>query len=329
MGARDDPCVACLDKGPKTTLLGREQMFGMGDVFEYLECGACGTVFQPRPADDLARYYPAHYYSYEHAPVRPDPRSLRARVVRAADRHAVLGTGGLVGALASRRRQIDGHLDDFPRSARTGLRILDVGCGSGAWLRTLAGAGCRHLTGCDPFNPEPIVEDGFTIVDCDVAAVGGTYDLVAFHHSLEHVPDPARALAAARRLLAPGGRVLVRVPTVSSDAFATYREHWVQLDAPRHLSLFSLDGFAHLARRAGLEVVVTRWDSGAFQFWGSEGYRRGLTLQQMWATPPFPRRTLRRWARAADVANRAGRGDQVAFVLAPVAGAAPVAEPDR
>jgi hypothetical protein len=138
-----------------------------------------------------------------------------------------------------------------------------------------------------------------------------------FHHSLEHMPGHQAVLQAARDRLAGGGVVLVRMPLVSSDAFERYREHWVQIDAPRHLLLHTERGFRDLARSAGLDVADIVYDSEAFQFWGSELYRRGLALDA-WRERPgelFGDAELAAFQAEAEAVNARGRGDQAAFFL--------------
>ena len=58
-----------------------------------------------------------------------------------------------------------------------------------------------------------------------ILLVGVSRPLGGGTHSLEHMPDQMNALSQARRLLAPGGRVLIRVPAVSSDAIEHYHEN--------------------------------------------------------------------------------------------------------
>jgi SAM-dependent methyltransferase len=149
--------------------------------------------------------------------------------------------------------------------------------------------------------------------------VRGLYRLVMFHHSFEHLPDPHAALAAARGLLAKDGRMLIRVPTCSSQAWATYGVDWVQLDPPRHLFLFSRAGFRQLAAAHGLAVERIEDDSDAFQFWGSEQYRRGIPMNDPRAhskkTPLFDAAQIAAWEAQAKALNAAGQGDQFAAVL--------------
>jgi SAM-dependent methyltransferase len=47
-----------------------------------------------------------------------------------------------------------------------------------------------------------------------LAFADGTWDVVVHSDTLEHVPDPTRALSECRRILAPGGRCVFTVPIV-------------------------------------------------------------------------------------------------------------------
>src|SRR5476649_121898 len=94
------------------------------------------------------------------------------------------------------------------------------------------------------------------------------------HHVLEHLPDPRRSLQDARARLNPGGRILVRIPLAGSKSCRTYREHWFNLDPPRHLLVPSRRGMETLAQRSGLRVVRTEFDGVELGFLMSEHYRR-------------------------------------------------------
>src|ERR1700719_2838945 len=101
-----------------------------------------------------------------------------------------------------------------------GLRILDIGCGEGHLARALAEQGAR-VTGYDPFIAEtPLTEQGagsFRLAHAMADAPpepDHEADLVLFVFSLHHVPGAKleRALAEARRVLRPSGRLYVAEP---------------------------------------------------------------------------------------------------------------------
>lgn len=150
---------------------------------------------------------------------------------------------------------------------------------------------------------------------CDLSGVPGKFDFIMFNHSLEHVPDPVSTLKAAYDKLAEGGRCLARVPTTSSEAWATYEADWVQADAPRHMVIPSRQGMATAAAKAGLRVERTFDDSNLGQFLGSEAYRRDVPVTDPKILRLFGPKQLWEWEKRAVRLNRLGRGDQAGFVL--------------
>jgi len=267
-----------------------EFMLETGDVFHYEPCTRCGTSAIVDPPADLGRYYPSDY----------EPFAVRRGVIPAVRRRF-----GLDDRWRAVRRV----------GARADARVLDAGCGSGDFLRTLAVQGFRDLTGVDPFLPfEPRVEGPCRFVRGDVAALGGErFDLVTAHHVIEHAPDPRRFLREIAAVLAPDGAVLVRAPLLDSWAARTYGARWVQHDAPRHLVLLTTDGMDRAAEAAGLRVT-DRWrDEGRWQAWA------GATLAA--GRNPFRASGLGvrlgrfRYSAAARRRNREGTGDSGCFVL--------------
>jgi SAM-dependent methyltransferase len=107
---------------------------------------------------------------------------------------------------------------------RKGMRILDLGCGSSSWNIT-----GFQVTGVD-INLK-MLEYGKSkgylkdFARCDFAREPapfeeGTFDFVVISEVLEHLTDPARAVAEARRLLKKGGHMIVTVP------FDTFLSPW-------------------------------------------------------------------------------------------------------
>jgi SAM-dependent methyltransferase len=293
-------------------------MFGSGEVFRYFQCARCGCLQIGEFPPDLSRYYPEDYYSYQPGP--PAGR-IRGRLIGLRNRYAVWSRG-LLGRLLYARRPNPVLRCLWRLPLGTDARILDVGCGSGAGLRSLQELGFRNLLGIDPLNRQDLEHPGgLKVLKRTIHELEGQWDLVMFHHSFEHVPDPAETLLSASRLLSPAGHCVIRTPTVSSDAWEHYRAEWVQLDAPRHLHLHSVESLGLLAGKAGLDPHQVVYDSTAFQFWGSEQYRKGIPLRdpRSGATSLpgtlFSRAELAGFARRAGQLNAAGRGDQAIFYL--------------
>lgn len=309
-------CRACGGATLEPAAVAPERMFGMGGAFAYDRCTACGAVQLRDVPADLSRYYPSGYYAHAH-PAAGRGFASRARRLRDALLYRAPGPiGWITGLASSTPRRLSRRWFTVPKAGRD-ARILDVGCGQGHRLLELWGAGFRALQGVDPYIQAPLTYagSGVRVQRGTIAEVEGEgrFDLVMFHHSLEHIAEQRETMRHAAALLRPGGWVLVRVPTVSSWAWAHYGADWVQLDPPRHLVLHSVESLRRLGEGCGLALERVEYDSTEFQFVGSEGYRLGLTLPE--ALEAFPPATIREWRRQAYQLNREQQGDQAAFFL--------------
>jgi SAM-dependent methyltransferase len=323
-------CGVCGGSEVAEWLEPRELMLGTRERFAYFRCAACGCLQLASPPQDLQRYYPADYYAY-HADVRTHfPRSWRWKhrfLYGSMTRHR-LGWGSVPGAVAcafsrgSVRHLPPAWLRFLVRPVAMDGAILDVGCGAGLQLMELLDCGFRNLRGADPFLRAPIDHGGMIRIGQErIEEIQGRFDLITLHHVFEHMAAPVAVLRQAAALLNPRGQILVRIPLADSEAALAYRENWVQLDAPRHFFLHTRRSMELAAAQAGLRISRVSYDSTAFQFWGSEQYRRDLALfdpETDRANPNislFPPELLRAYAARAAELNASGRGDQAAFVL--------------
>jgi 2-polyprenyl-3-methyl-5-hydroxy-6-metoxy-1,4-benzoquinol methylase len=157
--------------------------------FEVFACDDCTVQFRhplPSAAELHAMYEDPRYHASQYFD-EPGPRSPELRIFRRG-------------------------LADLAELVPVG-RLLDVGCARGTFLALARAAGWqaegielshRHV--------ELARERGLTVFEGDIATAAlpaGSYQAVTMWDVLEHVNDPAAVLASARRLLAPGGVLLV------------------------------------------------------------------------------------------------------------------------
>ena len=121
--------------------------------------------------------------------------------------------------------------------------MLDVGCGTGDLAAVFARRGLAGVYGIEPSRraAELAREAGVEAVNgtlADAPWEDGNFDAIVFNHSLEHIDDPAEALAIAARLLRPGGLLAIAVPNFGSWHRRLFGSAWFQLDLPRHLQHF-------------------------------------------------------------------------------------------
>jgi 2-polyprenyl-3-methyl-5-hydroxy-6-metoxy-1,4-benzoquinol methylase len=199
------------------------------ELFEIVRCRGCGlAVTRPVPRD-IARYYPARYRTHRQKQTGHWRTRRRAREVE---------------------RQ-------FPRGFNG--RVLDVGCGTGAFAMEMQRRGWNvsvtelddavlermRARGMQAKRPENAMREGFD----------RPFDAITCWHVLEHVPDPMAMMKWARTMLAPEGVLLVNVPNLASWQARHFRQLWMHLDVPRHLTHFTPQTLRELLKRAGLRVV--------------------------------------------------------------------------
>ena len=311
-------CKICSNEKENKTYEAREMMFGYQDIFRYFQCPVCDCLQIEDFPKNMSKYYPDDYYSYQ---TLSSCNAIRGLFMRLRDAYALFGKG-LIGKLLYAKYPKEDLISLSLCSITMDTTILDVGCGAGSLLYSLRELGIKNLLGVDPFNAQDIeYENGLKIRKMKIHDVEGQWDIVMFHHSFEHMLDPAKTLKTVSRLLTPYGHCVIRIPIASSYAWKRYGVHWVQLDAPRHLYLHSVESMNLLSNQAGLDLHKVIYDSTSFQFWGSEQYTKDIPLRdrRSYAVAPknsiFSKGEISAFAKRAKELNETEQGDQAVFYL--------------
>lgn len=156
-----------------------------------------------------------------------------------------------------------------------GERVLDVGCGEGWFASELIRAGVR-VVGIDVAS-EPLrrarerapgVDLRLTRADGQWPVQDASCDAVWAGETIEHVADTAAWLSEARRVLAPGGRLLLSTPAhgrlmvlwlaCSQRAFDAHFDPLAD-----HLRFYTRSGLTRLLGEFGFQAVSVRAAAGA------------------------------------------------------------------
>ena len=171
-----------------------------------------------------------------------------------------VGYGGDPGLDAARLRLTERRLRALVPNGRS---IFEIGYGSGALLRRFLDAGWS-VAGVDKGQLEVGVDVEVTRRgrldrgELERTAGDAEHDLVVGVHVLEHLRDPAAGLAAAHRLLRPGGTLALVTPTADSAGPDWFGSSWWLLEDPTHVRFFSPESVRRALARAGFTGVRVR-----------------------------------------------------------------------
>ncbi len=204
-------------------------------------CRACGTWFVANPpsAEQLRDLYGAAYFTERLAQHSED--DLRAIAWRSA-------VGNARERLALIRRYA-------PRARR----LLDVGCGTGAFLH-VAREAAYDCCGVDVSSEAVAVVRGRLGIEAhagDLASLSlpsASFDVITLFDVVEHVPNPFQIAAEVCRLLVPGGAALLTTGDTDSLICRLSGRWWHLMTPPEHLTYFSRRGLARMMEAAGLSM---------------------------------------------------------------------------
>ncbi len=141
-------------------------------------------------------------------------------------------------------------------------RVLDVGCAAGYFLEVARERGW-HVTGIEPsdaIRPRAIERLGEEhvhggLLDEHTALPLGSFDLVTFWDVIEHIPDPVAALARARSLLKPTGKLLIETQDVRSRAARVLGKRWQHYKHAEHIYHFHAGTIGQVLRKSGFQLL--------------------------------------------------------------------------
>jgi len=228
-------CPVCLNPSTVHALTGTDTLFQTTPKqFDLHACRSCDCLFlHPLPPrEEIDSFYPEQYWWSSAKP------SFLKRLESIYRKIALSDHLSFISNAASR---LEGR----------GVRLLDVGCGSGTLIGLLKRRGFEVM-GVDTSQEASHVAR----LENDVRVVVGTldqaefeaqgFDMVTLFHVMEHVTDPRRVLAEVGRVLKPNGTVILQVPNIDSWQFHWFGAKWYGLDIPRHVIDYSRNAIIKL-----------------------------------------------------------------------------------
>ncbi len=121
--------------------------------------------------------------------------------------------------------------------------ILDIGCGAGDFLNFCKNKGW-NVSGVEPTKKaRDISERKLGIKIREELSLehfeDSSFDVVTMWHVLEHRFDPIETVAELKRIVKPGGLIIIALPNYRSYDAKFYKQYWAAYDVPRHLFHFT------------------------------------------------------------------------------------------
>ncbi|MBW8829368.1 MAG: class I SAM-dependent methyltransferase [Burkholderiales bacterium] len=279
-------CPSCGHGGTPLYTRLHDHTFGTPGEWTLERCASCGLIWlSPRPTeDDIGKVYET-YYTHK---VTSQGSTFRAHVKASGISHRVMGF--MVAASRRLRNAVlsvrfgyaelsrgpsdvlmaytlgllpgvgrSAALEVMGLNARERGRLLDVGCGNGAFLSRMKSLGWQCI-GIETdevaarFAREHFGLDVRQSSLTEAAFAEGTFDVVTLSHVIEHVHSPIALLLECRRILKPGGKLVVLTPNTRSLGHRIFGRAWRGLEPPRHLHAFHPQALQTYTERAGMST---------------------------------------------------------------------------
>jgi 2-polyprenyl-3-methyl-5-hydroxy-6-metoxy-1,4-benzoquinol methylase len=270
-------CALCGNRGSSLYAGLKDRLFGVSGLWDMKQCTAsdCDLIWlDPAPVED--ELYKAYTNYYTHLLVLNRKTTSSFRRFCAKTEHAYVRwrfgypsapSGFLsrsIGSLFFRWHSEGGST--FARYRPQG-RLLDLGCGAGAYLLGMQSLGWE-VEGID-FDLEAVAAarvHGLNVRSgCleDQRYPSGSFNVIMMNHVVEHLTHPIETLREVLRVLKPGGVLLLFTPNTESLGHRLFGAHWRGLEPPRHLHLFSAASLRKALLMAGFENISIRPQIGS------------------------------------------------------------------
>lgn len=274
------------------------------DGYEAASCSVCGAS----PAESVVDVNPFIRHCNRCGMRYAHPRPVRDRLYGRQSREYWLNEYLPSYAPVDLRQRYATPISYAAPYRRLG-RLLDVGCGVGLFLNEAKRVGWQ-AEGVDvsPYTREYAAEQfGITIHIGELAELGladGAYDVVTMWDVVEHVQDPGALLSAARRLLRPGGLLMLSTPNWNSLARYILKEWYHAIGPDDHIHYFADRTLSRLVRQVGFEPVHRHTEYFGAQFIAERAHNPVLRFVGRHSILHLPLNV---------VANRLRLGDQISL----------------
>lgn len=287
---RRDTCPWCLSQSIEGRLDTPDLLTQKPGEFHLDQCNDCGHIFQnPRLSFDGLLYYYDDFYEG-------------------------LGEEQWEAAFTAQTALYHNRVDTMERLC-TPRAWLDVGTGHGhfpliarqRWPEAIFD-GLDISESVEEAERRGWIDKGYRGLLPDLAgSLPRSYDVVSMHHYLEHTLDPRAEIAAAAKVLDPGGLLEIEVPDPESPLAHRLGHYWISWFQPQHLNFVPCGNLTSALEETGFEIIST--ERGTASTGMDASIALFLAMQNLAPSPHVP------WLPAPTLAGRVKRMAAFAAVL--------------
>ncbi len=263
-------CALCDFNQTKKFLAGKDLIYSLPGKFQLVQCKNCGLIYiNPQPdLKEINLLYPPEYTAHQKL---PKEKKIGQKI----------------------KKYLGFQKATFKLVQNKG-KVLDIGCGSGQFLKSLQNLGWEcYGVETSLLASQRARELGLNVSTGDLLATcypTNFFDLVVLNHTLEHLPHPNRILEEIHRILKPKGLLQIYLPNIQGLAAQIFRRYWFNLDLPRHLYHYTPDTLKQMLQKHRFRIFKIKYVSstsgilGSLQNWLSErkgwhkNFRKNKTL---------------------------------------------------
>lgn len=207
----------------------------LGEPCSVFHCPSCGLVYKEfvPTTSGLAKIYSANYVHFQNSPAAADPAEVNSAKQKLSRCQQLLGT----------------------HRPPEELRLLDVGCGSGGFVKIAHSLGYL-ANGIDPYLPDQLQSSHLQKKSPNCVSPN-SYDIAVLLNVVEHLDQPRVMFAAVRQLLKADGVMLLTCPYGDSFARRLHQSWWGHLALEEHLLFWTPRSLTRLLRELGFDGKVS------------------------------------------------------------------------
>lgn len=271
-------CPLCNNIKKNELLIVEELFIPTHKKFEYVLCRNCESLSIIKIPEDLEFYY-SNYYSFKEQNIKNNfiYKLIKKNIISKSG-FFIEKISNLLSKNENYRIRCLAHIEIKPN-----YKLLDVGCGSGVFVRELNELCGLETLGIDEYLSNDKNPKKNRCLKKSIFEIKDYYNIITFHHSLEHFIDISKIFQKISEILLSEGTCIIRMPNINSEGFKQFKENWFSIHPPYHLNLPSFKIMEYLSKKFGMYIHKIIGEENPEFTAINIGFQRGMSLNEIFS----------------------------------------------